>query len=69
MPDPIRARTLILAGSTDRFYAPELFAETAQLIPGSRLRVFERRGHMTVTMHPDWPREVERFIAEGDGPA
>jgi len=65
----IRAPTLILAGSADRFYAPELFAETARLIPGSRLRVFKRLGHITVTMHPAWSREIERFIAEGDRPA
>jgi len=63
---PIRAPTLILAGSADRFYSPELFAETARLIPGSRLRVFEGRGHVTVTMHPEWSREIERFIAEAD---
>jgi pimeloyl-ACP methyl ester carboxylesterase len=66
---PIRAPTLILAGSSDRFYTPELFAETARLIPNSRLRVFERRGHVTVTMHPEWAREIQRFIDEGDEPA
>jgi pimeloyl-ACP methyl ester carboxylesterase len=49
---PIRAPTLILAGGADRVYSPELFAEIARLIPGSRLRVFARRGHITVTMHP-----------------
>ena len=59
---PVKAPTLILAGGADRFYSPELFAETARLIPGSRLRVFERRGHITVTMHPDWAGEIERFI-------
>ena len=48
---PIRAPTLILTGSEDRFYSPELFAETARLIPGSRLRVFDGRGHITATMH------------------
>ena len=63
---PIRAPTLILAGSEDRFYSPELFAETARLIPGSRLRVFEGRGHLTVARHPEWTREIERFIAECD---
>jgi pimeloyl-ACP methyl ester carboxylesterase len=66
---PIRASTLILAGGADRFYSPELFAETARLIPGSRLRVFERRGHITVTMHPEWAREIERFLAPGNPPA
>jgi pimeloyl-ACP methyl ester carboxylesterase len=59
---PIRASTLILAGGADRFYGPELFAETARLIPDSRLRVFERRGHITVTMHPEWAREIEHFL-------
>jgi pimeloyl-ACP methyl ester carboxylesterase len=66
---PIRAPTLILAGSADRFYSPELFTETARLIPGSRLRVFEGRGHVTVTRHPEWSREIERFLGEGDRPA
>ena len=65
---PIRAPTLILAGSEDRWYSPELFAETARLIPGSRLRVFEGRGHVTVARHPEWPGEIERFIATGDRP-
>jgi pimeloyl-ACP methyl ester carboxylesterase len=67
--NPIRAPTLVLAGSADRFYRPELFAETARLIPASRLRVFERRGHITVALHPEWSREIGRFIEEGDRPA
>ncbi len=66
---PIRAPTLILVGSEDRFYSPELFAETAGLIPGSRLRVFERRGDITVTTHREWSSEIECFIADGDQPA
>ena len=64
----IRARTVILAGSADRVYGPELFAETARSIPGSRLRVFEGRGPVTAARHPEWSREIERFIAAGDGP-
>jgi hypothetical protein len=39
------------------------------LIPGSRLRVFERRGHIAVSRHPEWSGEIERFIAAGDRPA
>jgi pimeloyl-ACP methyl ester carboxylesterase len=66
---PIRARTLILAGGEDRFYSRELFAETARLIPGSRLRVFEGRGHITVTRGREWPREVSRFLVAGHPPA
>ena len=61
----IRAPTVILAGGDDRFYSPDLFAETARLIPGSRLRVFEGCGHVTVGRHPEWPSEIERFLADG----
>jgi pimeloyl-ACP methyl ester carboxylesterase len=57
---------MILAGSEDRFYSSELFAETARLIPGGRLRVFEGRGHVTVARDPEWSREIVGFIAEGD---
>ena len=64
---PIRAPTVILAGSEDRFYSPDLFAETARLIARSRLRVFDGRGHVTVARHPEWSHEIERFVAEGDG--
>jgi pimeloyl-ACP methyl ester carboxylesterase len=59
--------TLLLAGSADRFYGPELFAETAQLIPGSRLRVFERRGHITAAFHPEWSREITGFSRRATG--
>ena len=62
---PIRAPTLILVGSGDRWYSRELFAETARLIPDSRLRMFEGRGHITVYRHPEWAGEVERFLAQG----
>jgi pimeloyl-ACP methyl ester carboxylesterase len=62
----IRAPTLILAGSEDRFYSPELFTETARLIPDSRLRMLEGRGHITATMDPEWGHEIERFLAHAD---
>ena len=65
---PIQAPTLILAGSEDRFYSPELFAATARLIPGSRLRVLEGRGHLTAARDPEWPREIEAFLAGEDRP-
>jgi pimeloyl-ACP methyl ester carboxylesterase len=44
---PIAAPTLLVAGRDDRFYAPELFEETARLIPGCDLRVLDGKGHMT----------------------
>ncbi|MDX6553208.1 MAG: hypothetical protein QOH74_1696 [Gaiellales bacterium] len=58
----IEAPTLIVVGSEDRFYSRELFEETARLIPGSRLRVFEARGHVTATMQKDWGREIVSFL-------
>jgi pimeloyl-ACP methyl ester carboxylesterase len=48
----IAAPTLIIAGGRDRFYSRALFEETAALIPGSRLELFERRGHITVLSSP-----------------
>jgi pimeloyl-ACP methyl ester carboxylesterase len=58
----IRAPTLILGGRKDHWYSPELFSETASLIPGSRLRLFKGRGHVTVYKHPEWAGEVKRFL-------
>ena len=60
---PIRAATTIVVGSDDRFYRPDLFAETARLIPGSRLCVLEGRGHVTAARDPGWAREIEAFAA------
>ena len=61
----IGAPTTLIAGSEDRFYAPGLFRETAELIPGSRLVLLEGRGHVTAARDPAWPREIERWAAEG----
>lgn len=58
----IRAPTLILAGREDRFYAPELFAETARLIPGSRLCVLDGRGHITVMRDRRFATELTAFL-------
>jgi pimeloyl-ACP methyl ester carboxylesterase len=44
----ITAPTLIIAGREDDFYGPELFEETARLIPGSELQLLADRGHVTV---------------------
>lgn len=58
----ISAPTLILAGGRDRFYSPELFAETAALIPRSRLRLFPRRGHISVTMDRQAQAALDAFL-------
>jgi pimeloyl-ACP methyl ester carboxylesterase len=44
----VEAPALILGGADDRFYARELFKETARLIPGSELHLIPGRGHVTV---------------------
>jgi pimeloyl-ACP methyl ester carboxylesterase len=59
---PVRASTLILAGREDRFYAPELFAETAALIAGADLRVFPGRGHITVMRDPGFRPALTAFL-------
>jgi pimeloyl-ACP methyl ester carboxylesterase len=59
----VRAPTLIVTGGRDRFYEPQLVAETAQLIPGSRVHVFPRRGHVTVTAHPRFAQTILAFLA------
>lgn len=56
---PIEAKTLIVAGARDGFYGRDLFEETAALIPGSVLKIIERRGHITVTTD----RRVQATIA------
>lgn len=59
---PIQAPTLVLAGRDDRFYTPALFEETARLIPNSRLRLFDHRGHVTVMRDPGFRQELAAFL-------
>jgi pimeloyl-ACP methyl ester carboxylesterase len=44
----ITAPTLIIAGERDRNYTPELFWETAERIPGARLRLYPGKGHAAI---------------------
>jgi pimeloyl-ACP methyl ester carboxylesterase len=59
----ITAKTLIVVGGRDRFYDGALVAETAGLIPNSTLRVFRRRGHITVTFDRRYAPTIEAFLA------
>lgn len=59
---PIRARTLVLAGRDDRFYGPELFEETARLIPDGELRLYDGRGHVTVMRDAGFRRALAAFF-------
>lgn len=60
--DRIQAPTLIIAGARDRFYTPELFTETTQLIPNSRLQTFPHRGHITIALDRAARTEIARFF-------
>lgn len=60
--EPIQASTLLLAGRDDRFYTQPLFEETAKLVPDCRLRLFDRRGHLTVMRDPAFGVEVAQFL-------
>jgi len=65
----IASPTLIVGGGRDRFYAVEEFRETAALIPGARLIVYDRRGHVTALSDPRFARDVLAFLdAEPPGP-
>lgn len=59
---PIAAPTLIVAGREDRFYGPELFEETARLIPDSELLLLEGRGHITVLNDARCRAALGRFL-------
>ena len=45
----IRTATLVIGGARDYFYSPEMFAETARLIPHGEVIVYPKRGHNIVT--------------------
>ena len=55
----IQAPTLLVAGGRDRFYPPELFGQTVALIPGARLALYPRRGHLSVS----WDRGAQAVLA------
>jgi pimeloyl-ACP methyl ester carboxylesterase len=60
--DPIRAPTLIVCGRDDIFYPPELFEETARLIPGSELVMLEDRGHIDALSDPRARDAIRRLL-------
>ncbi len=62
MPQPIKAKTLIVGGARDRFYSPCLFGETAQLIPESHIRIYPHRGHTSVTLDRRSRSAISTFL-------
>ncbi len=59
---PITVPTLIIAGRDDRFYSPDLFEQTAQLVAGSRLHLINGRGHITVTRDRRFTPTLAAFL-------
>jgi len=59
----IRVPTLILCGGRDKLTAPALSERLSQLIPGSRLLIQERAGHMLPLEAPEWVnQEILGFV-------
>lgn len=45
----IATETLVICGARDFFWTPEMFADTAHLMPHGELIMYPRRGHNIVT--------------------
>ena len=66
----ISAPTLLVAGDRDRCYTPDLFRETAEAIPGARLRLYRGKGHAGIATFTYEPAvgEIVKFLT-ADAPA
>ena len=64
----VTAPTLVVAGDRDRNYTPELFRETADRIPGARLRLYRGKGHASIATLRYRPavREILGFLTADD---
>lgn len=61
----IEAPTLVIGGDQDGFYTPELFRDTAELIPNGRLILYPGKGHMAAISDPRLMPDILEFL---DGP-
>jgi pimeloyl-ACP methyl ester carboxylesterase len=60
--DTIQAQTLVVCGRDDIFYPPELFEETARLIPGSELVMVEGKGHIDALSDQSAREAIRRLL-------
>ena len=58
----IKAPTLVIAGEKDRAFSPEQFRATAAGIPGAKLVLYPRRGHISATFDPRFGRDIAAFL-------
>ncbi|MGH2928693.1 MAG: alpha/beta fold hydrolase [Solirubrobacteraceae bacterium] len=59
----VRCPTLLVGGGRDRFYDQSLFVKTADLIPGCKLKLHPRRGHLTVLSDPRAVAQIRGFLS------
>lgn len=59
--EQIRVPTLVVTGTEDKVYAPQIARDMAQRIPGAELAVLEGAGHLTNLELPD---EFNRRVME-----
>lgn len=58
----IQTETLVICGAQDDFWTPEMFAETACLLPRGRLIMYPNRGHALITAQ-EFFRDVTAFLS------
>jgi pimeloyl-ACP methyl ester carboxylesterase len=62
----ITAPTLVIGGTADQFFGTRVFEETAGMIPGARVALFEGETHMLpIERRGDVADAVAAFLAEG----
>jgi pimeloyl-ACP methyl ester carboxylesterase len=64
----ISAPTLLLGGARDRYYGPDLYAETAALIPDCQVEIHPRLGHVSVLWYPKAIAHVLGFLGDERSP-
>jgi pimeloyl-ACP methyl ester carboxylesterase len=60
----ITAPTLVIGGEHDGFYGGDQIRATADLIPGARLILYPRKGHLGTVSHKPVMTEIIRFLAD-----
>ncbi|WP_221934745.1 alpha/beta fold hydrolase [Georgenia yuyongxinii] len=60
----VQAPTLVIGGARDGYYGAELFRRTAAGIPGARLVLHPRRGHMGVAASRRALQIADRFLRQ-----
>ncbi|MFD1720303.1 alpha/beta fold hydrolase [Amnibacterium endophyticum] len=62
--DQLSVPTVLIGGSDDGYYSPELFAETTEHVDGAEYVALPDKGHMTVTTDRTVAREIRERLRE-----